>query len=1243
MRTISGLGRSEVERFDDVSTPFNQLAPDSGEPATEAPPEDIRAPEMESADLAHDSEPAAEVSAPQEPSAKPVAVSASPSLLFDSGKSASRPPINLKRATPVEPTVEKPSAEAPSPDPAEVAANESTAEDAPVPEDSGQWPWETGQPMAEQKSETEVVPPLAEAPAGDDFEWLLTDESEGAPPLAPPLSSQDPPSMSPAALVDPEQDLDEIVSRREETDNPPPAPGPFPKWSALGADLPIKGFKNPSPEADSSGMEESPAETAPSPVSEAPDLPPPIDPWSPPAVPVADAEEAIPVPLRSARLRETEGDRPSPAGLSGSPLRLTAAIQGPASEKSAPGDSLTPPSDLTLRSATPPVSEAPPVAPWLMPSAPPVVEEKAPVSEEAPPTLDPASPPDEASEAAPPVASGPPPISSLPRFLGGSASPVAAPAPPPLEAAGAESATPQTEDSPPPAPVTEPPAYLPQHKDFTNPPALGLQAFGEGEPPRPGERASAPSQRINLPQIADGFAPSVAKAVVSPVTREDVREFAPLDEPSEETVQDEAPPRLDLDEHPAPVNETVIEPDLESTVVGKITDATLSMDQPVSGRGIDQSETFLAARAKAAAASLALNERLRDAEDATESETPPPVTPEVVSVPAAGSRFRGEDAAARQSGAPTLDVEPEQEDATPTDTADADDNQGEEDGLARVLGLMPRTRKTPLGGEPRTKDKAVGLGEVVENAVASGKEPKSTGTELPSIDDVLEGRTLTRPTPRASWTERARDQFSDMEPRRKAVILGAAAAATVSVIGIVGLGAGWFGGGEETVAEPAGGESPVVTQTPDNPPATDTTPPPVSPATETPPPAPAPAEVKKNSLVIIDSGVEEPAPADAPPATNSTGAVGNTAPAMSSLIPGDPDAPSKIAEGIAWSGQDDSQPPVKVEPKPTPANELVLPTVGPATDGGDKSDPLVETPSSAAEAAMTEVGGAALGGLDTSYTEIGGVGENAQAPTGTPMATETGADLDDALARQEERLQSVAPIATDDGAAQSASPDTASQEPFDQAKVALEKFLAQPSWKDRLPHIYEADRLRSRIEAYYRTAPDGPIAQSVSKFFDMDENPADGGDPFYAFYLFLEGVETEFPVVVRKTGEGYKVDWELFVECKDRLFTEFRDGQSDGPATFRFVMQRHSYWGSDRNAFTNSNDYLCYKVEPPYPGGEAFVFVEKDSALAAEVEKIATWGMPPVDVVLTLERKEFPHGVKHFVIKSLDKPSWVAP
>lgn len=225
-------------------------------------------------------------------------------------------------------------------------------------------------------------------------------------------------------------------------------------------------------------------------------------------------------------------------------------------------------------------------------------------------------------------------------------------------------------------------------------------------------------------------------------------------------------------------------------------------------------------------------------------------------------------------------------------------------------------------------------------------------------------------------------------------------------------------------------------------------------------------------------------------------------------------------------------------------------------------------------------------------------------------------------------------------------PETAGELPsvrrLDAAREALESFLAMSTAAERLPLVYEAERTRPQVEAWHASRPDGAFPNALLRFMDMDEAPADGGDPFYAFHVFPGG-GGEFPMVVRQTLAGYKVDWELFAECVDRRFERFRLSDSDGPEAFRLLLQRHSYWGPDSEEIAALDAYLCFKIEPPYRGNAAFVFVPKGTPLAAEFEELAAWGMPPVDVVLALERKAFPHGTRHLVASAVLKASWVAP
>ncbi len=123
-----------------------------------------------------------------------------------------------------------------------------------------------------------------------------------------------------------------------------------------------------------------------------------------------------------------------------------------------------------------------------------------------------------------------------------------------------------------------------------------------------------------------------------------------------------------------------------------------------------------------------------------------------------------------------------------------------------------------------------------------------------------------------------------------------------------------------------------------------------------------------------------------------------------------------------------------------------------------------------------------------------------------------------------------------------------------------------------------------------------------------------------------------------------KVDWEIYSEFYDRHFVRFREGAMPRPATFRVVIERVSdYYGTDREAFADLDDYYVYQINPPYGDLNEFseyAFVDKNSEIAKKLEGVVGLGEEPLAVIVTLDEKPFAHGVKHFVITEYLTEGW---
>jgi hypothetical protein len=207
----------------------------------------------------------------------------------------------------------------------------------------------------------------------------------------------------------------------------------------------------------------------------------------------------------------------------------------------------------------------------------------------------------------------------------------------------------------------------------------------------------------------------------------------------------------------------------------------------------------------------------------------------------------------------------------------------------------------------------------------------------------------------------------------------------------------------------------------------------------------------------------------------------------------------------------------------------------------------------------------------------------------------------------------------------------------------IDAFLRAPDWQTRVKYTYRGDSLQPAIEDYYKKWPDTRIDRYSQQLFQMEQSTELGG-PYWVYLISTSDVDQGFPLIIRVEDGNLKVDWEIYSEFNDRHFVRFRDGTMPRPSTFRVVIERVSdYYGTDREAFTNVKDYYVYQVNPPYGDLNEFseyAFVKKDSEVAAELEKVVGLGDEPLAVIVTLDEKDFEHGVKHFVITDYLTEGW---
>jgi|GEM_PF-2406666 len=162
------------------------------------------------------------------------------------------------------------------------------------------------------------------------------------------------------------------------------------------------------------------------------------------------------------------------------------------------------------------------------------------------------------------------------------------------------------------------------------------------------------------------------------------------------------------------------------------------------------------------------------------------------------------------------------------------------------------------------------------------------------------------------------------------------------------------------------------------------------------------------------------------------------------------------------------------------------------------------------------------------------------------------------------------------------------------AQEALTLFLQARTWPDRLVLSHGGGSLRDEMEQYYRKAKDGPQTPTSVQFIASAPLP-DGVGTLQVFHVTFADLPQGFPVPVRQTEDGWKIDWQAFVEFREGRLKKFLAKYQEAPAIFRVRLQRAHY--QDR-AVPNLEKKHVFRISAPIDGHEGYVFVDQGDSIA---------------------------------------------
>lgn len=199
------------------------------------------------------------------------------------------------------------------------------------------------------------------------------------------------------------------------------------------------------------------------------------------------------------------------------------------------------------------------------------------------------------------------------------------------------------------------------------------------------------------------------------------------------------------------------------------------------------------------------------------------------------------------------------------------------------------------------------------------------------------------------------------------------------------------------------------------------------------------------------------------------------------------------------------------------------------------------------------------------------------------------------------------------------------------AKSTLEGFLAAPDWKARGKFVLFPETILPRMETFHQKHPDGPTEATRLVVEHCEASPTTNL-MLVVFRVHTSSQPSGFPVAVAETPEGWKVDWQPFIEFKDELFVEFVTGKAGDTGTFHLLLQPST-------GATEAEDKMTYILSDPVKQREFLATVRKGTDTANSLADITKDGIIATPV-LELSRHVRPDGSYDLEIVGVPATNW---
>jgi hypothetical protein len=197
------------------------------------------------------------------------------------------------------------------------------------------------------------------------------------------------------------------------------------------------------------------------------------------------------------------------------------------------------------------------------------------------------------------------------------------------------------------------------------------------------------------------------------------------------------------------------------------------------------------------------------------------------------------------------------------------------------------------------------------------------------------------------------------------------------------------------------------------------------------------------------------------------------------------------------------------------------------------------------------------------------------------------------------------------------------------AEEVIKTFLGYTKVEDVLDHVLNRERVAPGIRKFYAEHPLEPTP-FTELVLDSGAHVAESNIQAFLFRVRSQDRAEGFPICVEETPQGYKIEWEAFIQCRERSAAKFwKDSQAESSSLY-VILKRSHYFGDDMQ---NLDDFDCFRINSPNPDEQpAYAFARKDSAFSRKFRNQIAWDANYFAVATFTHVKNTPGGVHHEIL-----------